>query len=156
MLLSRTVKQRARFVLEVFLTSRRSIEIVQVRVCANDQVSLTGAKRLAMRAASEASSTPSHEDQSCPYLPQIGSVNQLVSYRPPEYDNPSVLPTLSPLQAYSLYPFMSPHSLPWQINTSGTFRWRRVGDWLGIDQVENVKETGGLAGERGVLRDLQE
>lgn len=44
--------------LEVSLPSRTSVEIVQVRVCANDQVSLTGAKRLAMRAASEASSIP--------------------------------------------------------------------------------------------------
>lgn len=86
----------------------------------------------------------------------MGSANQLLSYRPPEYDNPAVLPTMSPLQTYSLYPFLSPRAPPWQVNTSGTFRWRRVGDWLGIDQVENVKETGGLAGERGAFRDLKE
>jgi hypothetical protein len=37
------------------------------------------------------------------------------------------------------------------MNSSGAFRIRRVGEWLGTSQGENVQKTGGLAEGRGRL-----
>ena len=46
-------------------------------------------------------------------------------------------------QAYSLYPFLSPRSIPWTLNVSGAFRVRKVGDWLrvhGAEEVERLRQ----------------
>ena len=52
-------------------------------------------------------------------------------------------------QAYSLYPFLSPRSIPWTLNVSGAFRVRKVGDWLRVHGAEEVERTGGLGGRQG-------
>ena len=48
--------------------------------------------------------------------------------------------------SYALYPYFSPRSLPFTMHTSGSFRIRRVGEWLEADSREDVRKTGGLAG----------
>ncbi len=50
---------------------------------------------------------------------------------------------------YALYPYLSPRPLPLTMNTSGTFRLRRVGEWLKSGFEEDVESTGGLASEQG-------
>lgn len=104
----------------------------QIRIRAKDVQGLNGAKRLAIRAATE-----------------LLISNVLLSYSPVRDGDEIIVPTLSAPISYSLYPYLSPRSLPWMINTSGTFRWRRVGDWLGFDHSENLDMTGGMAGARG-------
>jgi hypothetical protein len=50
------------------------------------------------------------------------------------------------LQSYSLYPFLSSRSLPWDAGTGSLFRLRRVGEWLRVNSGEGVlAETGGTA-----------
>ncbi|THH15179.1 hypothetical protein EW146_g5258 [Bondarzewia mesenterica] len=104
----------------------------KIRVLAKEPKSLNGAKRLSMQAASE-----------------LMNANPLLSYSPANVTEQTPLPILSAPITYALYPFLSPRSLPWLINTSGAFRWRRVGDWLGFDHSENIDVTGGLAGAKG-------
>lgn len=50
--------------------------------------------------------------------------------------------------AYSLYPFLSLHTLPWYLSSSGAFRVRRVCEWL-ASGLEDVSQTKGLAGGKG-------
>lgn len=55
-----------------------------------------------------------------------------------------------------MYPFLSPRSLPWTMKSGGAFRVRRVVEWLGVDDHENVQITGGLAGGKGRILDMNE
>ncbi len=52
---------------------------------------------------------------------------------------------------YSLYPFLSPRSVPWTSSGGGSFRIRRVGEWLGINSREDLLKSGGLAMGRGTV-----
>jgi len=79
-----------------------------------------------------------------------------LSYLPSEVSELTSVQTLDFPHSYALYPFLSPRSLPWTMNTSGTFRIRRVGEWLGRNAGENIAATGGLAAGRGrVLTSLE-
>lgn len=78
----------------------------------------------------------------------MGSHPPIVSYLPSEMSNSSVPAVMFP-RTYSLYPFLSPRSLPWTINIAGAFRVRRVGEWLGHPTSEDIRATGGLAGGNG-------
>ncbi|TFY80479.1 hypothetical protein EWM64_g3533 [Hericium alpestre] len=104
----------------------------QVRICAREPFSLAGARRLALRAASDDSDR----------------VNQIFAYRPSghaEHEGNILLPP----NRYFLYPFINSRPLPWSTGTDGVFRWRRVIDFLEVNQGENIAETGGLAAGRG-------
>ena len=46
---------------------------------------------------------------------------------------------------YALYPHFSPRDLPFSMNTSGTFRLRRVGEWLSGSFREDLDMAEGLA-----------
>ncbi|EGN97497.1 hypothetical protein SERLA73DRAFT_75173 [Serpula lacrymans var. lacrymans S7.3] len=106
----------------------------KIRICAKEHSSLTTAKRLATRASSEV------DDFKSP---------PLLSYTPPVVNRQPSVPVTASQQTYSVYPFLSPRSVPWTMNSGGTFRIRRVGEWLGIDATEDVQKTGGLAGGKG-------
>jgi hypothetical protein len=73
----------------------------------------------------------------------------ILSYIPPVIPDSTPVPTSIFPHTYSLYPFLSPRSLPWSMNTSGAFRIRRVGEWLGGNTTEDVQKTGGLSEGRG-------
>ncbi|KAL7285149.1 hypothetical protein ACG7TL_000241 [Trametes sanguinea] len=64
----------------------------------------------------------------------------LLAYLPPGASDIAMYP-----HSYALYPFLSPRSLPFTMNTNGTFRLRRVGEWLTSDFREDVRKTGGLS-----------
>lgn len=68
----------------------------------------------------------------------------LLSYIPLEQSSSTPVPTNLFPRTYHAYPFLSPFPLPWTINTSGTFRVRRVSEWLGVDARENIQESGGF------------
>ncbi|KAH7911939.1 hypothetical protein BJ138DRAFT_1062086 [Hygrophoropsis aurantiaca] len=110
----------------------------KVRICAKDSLSLNTAKRLAIRASSEVAgnSTPS-----------------ILCYAPCEVKNFAPVPISMFPDTYSVYPFVSPRSLPWTMTAGGTFRIRRVGEWLGADTYENICKTGGLAAGEGRIMD---
>ncbi|KAF7347747.1 hypothetical protein MVEN_01532100 [Mycena venus] len=99
------------------------------------------AKRLAARAVCEAND--SRQKQLFFHLPPL----------PPNPD-PLVASTAFP-HDYALYPFLSPRSLPWTVNTSGVFRVKRVEDFLGTGAAEDLRKTGGLLMGRGRLVTLQ-
>ncbi|KDQ63655.1 hypothetical protein JAAARDRAFT_169728 [Jaapia argillacea MUCL 33604] len=108
----------------------------KVRICAKDPLSLSNAKRLAVRAAcisQDASSTP------------------LLSYLPADVPDTTPIPTSLFPRTYSLYPFLSPRALPWTMATNGAFRVRKVGEWLSTDTIEDLERTGGLAAGQGQL-----
>ncbi|KAI0931918.1 hypothetical protein AcV5_004709 [Taiwanofungus camphoratus] len=105
----------------------------KVRICARSQRNLEIAKRLAIRVGHEL---------------DMGSHPPIVSYLPSEMSNSSVPAVMFP-RTYSVYPFLSPRSLPWTINIAGAFRVRRVGEWLGHPTSEDIRATGGLAGGNG-------
>jgi hypothetical protein len=75
----------------------------------------------------------------------------VLTYVPAEIASSSELPTSMFPHTYSVYPFMYPRSLPWTMNTSGAFRIRRVGEWLGSSPGEELQRTGGLAAGNGHL-----
>ncbi|KAI0080259.1 hypothetical protein K474DRAFT_1657966 [Panus rudis PR-1116 ss-1] len=106
----------------------------RVRITAKDSNGLEIAKRLVSRAVQEVNSSL--------MIPHV-------SYQPPAMSIGSSFSPISFPQAYSLYPFLSPRSLPWTMNTTGAFRIRRVGEWLVNSQGEDVERTGGLAGGQG-------
>ncbi|KAG2149896.1 hypothetical protein BD769DRAFT_1409087 [Suillus cothurnatus] len=106
----------------------------KIRICAKDTDKMDTAKRLAIRASTET---------------QDGYSSPLLCYVPtkakPEH---SVVPSFMP-HTYSIYPFLSPRSLPWTMMKGGSFRVRRVADWLGATATEDMTKTGGLAGGQG-------
>ncbi|KII93548.1 hypothetical protein PLICRDRAFT_171287 [Plicaturopsis crispa FD-325 SS-3] len=112
-------------------------DVGQVRVCAKNEHDLQNARRLSIRAACDV---------------QNHTPPPLMSYLPSEVPVSSLAALFSAL--YALFPFFSPRSLPWTMNTGGAFRIRRVGQWLGEDPTEDVEKTGGLAGGRGQLQHL--
>ncbi|KAI8980691.1 hypothetical protein BD414DRAFT_444068 [Trametes punicea] len=101
----------------------------KVKIVARDQHGLTAAKRLASRAI--------HELEETSKIP-------LLTYLPPGASDLAMYP-----HNYALYPHFPPRSLPFTMNNSGTFRLRRVGEWLTSDFREDVHRTGGLAGGNG-------
>ncbi|KAG2350473.1 hypothetical protein BDR05DRAFT_993870 [Suillus weaverae] len=92
------------------------------------------AKRLAIRASTETQGGPS-SPLLC-YVPTKAKLEHFVA--------PSFMP-----HTYSIYPFLSPRSLPWTMMKGGSFRVRRVADWLGSTATEDMTTTGGLAGGQG-------
>ncbi|TFK41054.1 hypothetical protein BDQ12DRAFT_678804 [Crucibulum laeve] len=76
----------------------------------------------------------------------------LLIYAPhdaPVSSNPSSLSMF--LQTYSLYPFFASQSLPWTSSATSLFRLRRVGEWPESNAMEDVLQTGGLAGSLGSI-----
>ncbi|KAG0708968.1 hypothetical protein DFH29DRAFT_889946 [Suillus ampliporus] len=106
----------------------------KIRICAKDTEKMDTAKRLAIRASTET---------------QTGNFSPLLCYVPTKakLEHP-VAPSFMP-HTYSIYPFLSPRSLPWTMIKGGSFRVRRVADWLGAAATEDTSETGGLAGGQG-------
>ncbi|KAL6310056.1 hypothetical protein BKA93DRAFT_722239 [Sparassis latifolia] len=106
----------------------------KVRIYARNRRNLDVAKRLASRAG--------HESNSLLQPP-------VLSYLPSEVSASTPVATLEFPHSYFLYPFLSPRSLPWTMSTGGTFRVRRIGEWLGPSSGEDIESSGGLAGGRG-------
>lgn len=107
----------------------------KIRICAKDTDKMDTAKRLAIRASTET---------------QGGHSSPLLCYVPTKAKlEHSVVPSFMP-HTYSIYPFLSPRSLPWTMMKGGSFRIRRVADWLGAAAAaEDMTKTGGLAGGQG-------
>ncbi|KAG2159969.1 uncharacterized protein EDB93DRAFT_1196743 [Suillus bovinus] len=106
----------------------------KIRICAKDTDKMDTAKRLAIRASTET---------------QGGHSSPLLCYVPAKAKpEDSVAPSFMP-HMYSIYPFLSPRSLPWTMIKGASFRVRRVADWLGGTAIEDATKTGGLAGEQG-------
>lgn len=106
----------------------------KIRICAKDTEKMDTAKRLAIRASTET---------------QGSNSSPLLCYMPTKAKlEHSVAPSFMP-HTYSIYPFLSPRSLPWTMMKGGSFRVRRVADWLGAAATEDMTKTGGLAGGRG-------
>ncbi|KAG1755176.1 uncharacterized protein EDB91DRAFT_277723 [Suillus paluster] len=106
----------------------------KIRICAKDTEKMDIAKRLAIRASTEAQT-----GNSSPLLCCVPTKTKLEH---------SVAPSFMP-HTYSIYPFLSPRSLPWTMIKGGSFRVRRVADWLGAAATEDMSKTGGLAGRQG-------
>ncbi|KAK0465201.1 uncharacterized protein EV420DRAFT_1637354 [Desarmillaria tabescens] len=70
---------------------------------------------------------------------------------PPGIPSSTPVPLSMFPHTYSLYPFLSPRSVPWTSNGGGSFRIRRVGEWLGISSREDLLKSGGLAMGRGTI-----
>ncbi|KAI0721316.1 hypothetical protein C8T65DRAFT_800472 [Cerioporus squamosus] len=107
-----------------------------VRICAKDSQSLDAAKRLASRVVHEvveSSRTP------------------VLAHLPPGTATHAEQPLVMFPHTYALYPYLSPRPLPLTLNTSGTFRLRRVGEWLKSGFEEDVDSTDGLASEQGYV-----
>ncbi|KAJ7783900.1 hypothetical protein DFH07DRAFT_908990 [Mycena maculata] len=98
------------------------------------------AKRLATRAVCEGNDTK----------------QRLFFHLPPSLPSSSPVPISTSPYIYSLYPFLSPRSLPWTVSASGVFRLRRVEEWLGSGVSEDLKKTGGLELGRGRTVTLQQ
>lgn len=106
----------------------------KIRICAKDTEKMNTAKRLAIRASTET---------------QVGHSSPILCYVPTKAKlEHSVVPSFMP-HTYSVYPFLSPRSLPWTMMKGGSFRVRRVADWLGAAATEDTTKTGGLAGSQG-------
>lgn len=106
----------------------------KIRICAKDTDKMDTAKRLAIRASTEI---------------QGGHSSPLLCYVPTKAKfEHSVVSSFMP-HTYSIYPFLSPRSLPWTMMKGGSFRVRRVADWLGTAAAEDTTKTGGLAGGQG-------
>jgi hypothetical protein len=73
----------------------------------------------------------------------------LLSYLPTGVASSAFVPRILFPFTYSVYPFLSPRSLPWTMKSGGAFRIRRVVEWLGADSHENIRVTGGLAEGKG-------
>ncbi|KAI0639727.1 hypothetical protein C8Q77DRAFT_1082595 [Trametes polyzona] len=106
----------------------------KLKIIAKDQQGLMFARRLASRAV--------HEIEESSRTP-------LLTYLPPGAASLQAEQLVMYPHNYALYPYLSPRPLPFTMNTSGTFRLRRVGEWLSSDFREKVDSTGGLAGGHG-------
>ncbi|KAI0652194.1 hypothetical protein C8Q79DRAFT_1114986 [Trametes meyenii] len=113
----------------------------KLRIVAKDEQSLSTAKRLASRAL--------HEIRASAETP-------LLTYLPTGAGGISAEPLMMYPHNYALYPYFSPRPLPFTMNSSGTFRLRRVGEWLTSDFTEDVKTTGGLAEGKGHVLSVTE
>ncbi|KIK71110.1 hypothetical protein GYMLUDRAFT_315720 [Collybiopsis luxurians FD-317 M1] len=84
------------------------------------------------------------------------SGGSILAYIPPD------APMLNPVSLslfphhYALYPLLSSHSLPWNVNASGAFRTRKVTEWIGTSSLEDVQKSGGLELGRGRIIDMGE
>ncbi|KIJ57886.1 hypothetical protein HYDPIDRAFT_34700 [Hydnomerulius pinastri MD-312] len=107
----------------------------KIRICAKDINNMRTAERLALRASLEGGAE---------------AQTSTICYNPPSVKTDSPVPIAMP-HNYSLYPFMTPNSFPWTMNTGGAFRVRRVTDWLGVSSYEDIAKTGGLANNSGRL-----
>lgn len=99
---------------------------------------------------------PYYGDLHLPYTSLISflqlqehSRTPVLTYVPAEVLSSTPVPTSMFPRTYSVYPFLSPRSPPWTMNTSGAFRIRRVGEWLGSNASEELQKTGGLAEGNG-------
>lgn len=108
----------------------------KIRICAKDTDKMDTAKRLAIRASTETQG--GHSSPLLCYVPAKATLEHSVA--------PSFMP-----HTYSIYPFLSPRSLPWTMMKGASFRVRRVADWLGGTAVEDTTKTGGLAGGQGKM-----
>ncbi|KAI0331950.1 hypothetical protein GY45DRAFT_1299916 [Cubamyces sp. BRFM 1775] len=108
----------------------------QLRLVAKGEHGLMAAKRLASRAVQEL-----EESARIP----------LLTYLPPGESALAIYP-----HSYALYPYLSPRSLPFTMHTGGSFRIRRVGEWLQLDSREDVRRTGGLAGSDAHITTVDE
>ncbi|KAL0951055.1 hypothetical protein HGRIS_007794 [Hohenbuehelia grisea] len=106
----------------------------QLRISARDVRALSLARRLALRGASE-TETP----EACPTF----------SYLPSGIASDSAVPVSLFPYTYSVFPFLTSRPLPWSLASNATFRIRRVGEWIGVDNSEDISKTGGLAGDQG-------
>lgn len=79
-----------------------------------------------------------------------------MAYIPFEVSCPSPVPTSLFPRAYAVFPFTAHRSLPWTTNAGGTFRIRRVGEWLGTDASEDAEKTGGLVEGKGHIFSMAE
>ncbi|KAK0198481.1 hypothetical protein F5146DRAFT_1158701 [Armillaria mellea] len=70
---------------------------------------------------------------------------------PPGIPSSTPVPLSMFPHTYSLYPFLPPRSVPWTSSGGGSFRIRRVGEWLGINSREDLLKSGGLAMGRGTV-----
>lgn len=50
---------------------------------------------------------------------------------------------------YAFYPYLSPRALPFTMNSNGTFRLRRVGEWLTVGFRDSHDGQDSLAEGRG-------
>ncbi|KAH9847395.1 hypothetical protein C2E23DRAFT_890069 [Lenzites betulinus] len=113
----------------------------KLRIVAKDDQGLSSAKRLASRAI--------HEIQETAYTP-------LLTYLPAGAASLATEQVVMYPHKYALYPYLSPRPLPFTMNTSGTFRLRRVGEWLSTDVREDIRNTGGLAKGNGHFLNVSE
>ncbi|KAK0208383.1 hypothetical protein DFS33DRAFT_1484746 [Desarmillaria ectypa] len=102
---------------------------------------LVHAKRLATRASCESLSNPERS---------------VLVHIPPGIPSSTPVPLSMFPHTYSLYPFLSPRSVPWTSNGGGSFRIRRVGEWLGISSREDLLKSGGLVMGRGTILTKEE
>jgi hypothetical protein len=108
----------------------------QIRLTAKESRAIYTAKRLAMRTVLEDAQVP-------PALLTFSPASSKAA------DSKRLFPV-----SYSLYPFTPSRPLPWTAGSNRVFRARRVGEWLGIDSVEDVLQTGGLQGGKGSIAQL--
>jgi hypothetical protein len=80
----------------------------------------------------------------------------LLSYLPTGVAISSTAPRVLFPHTYSVFPFLSPRSLPWTMKSGGAFRIRRVIEWLGAQSHEDIQATGGLAGGKGRILSIDE
>ncbi|KAI0830635.1 hypothetical protein BC628DRAFT_1416167 [Trametes gibbosa] len=106
----------------------------KLRIVAKDEQGLSSAKRLASRAI--------HEIQETAYTP-------LLTYLPAGAASLATEQLVMFPHKYALYPYLSPRPLPFTMNTSGTFRLRRVGEWLSSNFRDDLRSIGGLAQGNG-------
>ncbi|KAI0778503.1 hypothetical protein BD413DRAFT_509737 [Trametes elegans] len=112
----------------------------KLRIFARDERHLVAAKRLASRAVHEM-----EETARTPLLTYLPSSSSLSGEPSPLYPH-----------HYALFPHLSPRPLPFTMNTSGTFRLRRVGQWLTTVSHEEDDTREGLAGSQGRVGDSAE
>ncbi|KAF9499754.1 hypothetical protein BDN71DRAFT_1441325 [Pleurotus eryngii] len=105
-----------------------------IRISALDERALAIARRLALRTSQEARG----HQEGC-----------LLAYIPPTPPNDTPAPISFPY-AYSVYPFLASRPLPWSIITNGTFRVRRVYEWL----AKGISRSTGLFLSDGSLMTL--
>ncbi|KAI1793876.1 hypothetical protein LXA43DRAFT_998751 [Ganoderma leucocontextum] len=108
----------------------------KVRITAKNAQALEAADRLASRAVHEIA------ENSC--APMLAYLPVSVTHSTYLTDPLAMFP-----REYALYPYYSPRELPFSMNTSGTFRLRRVGEWLSGGFREDLDTAEGLARGKG-------
>ncbi|KAH7107131.1 hypothetical protein BKA62DRAFT_825685 [Auriculariales sp. MPI-PUGE-AT-0066] len=95
----------------------------KLRITARRDHELSSAKRLVIRAAAI-----DNRESSIP----------LLMHRNQNHDRLSMLP-----RKYALYPFLAQRTMLWTMGTGGSFRARKVSEWMGVD--DDFTHEGGLA-----------